>query len=66
MGVEVAAGSACTAGNTDPSHVLIAMFGEDSPQVTESLRFSIGAQTTIAQLEQVAVKVKQAIEKLRK
>ena len=41
-GVAVSSGSACTAGSLDPSHVLTAMFGEDSPKLRNSVRFSFG------------------------
>ena len=51
-GVAVSGGSACTAGSLEPSHVLIAMFGEDSPRVTESIRLSFGRYTTKADLDQ--------------
>lgn len=41
-GVLVSSGSACTAGSIDPSHVLVAMFGENSPELRSSIRFSFG------------------------
>ncbi|MGX7031332.1 cysteine desulfurase family protein [Vagococcus zengguangii] len=41
-GFAVSAGSACTAGNMAPSHVLVAMYGEDSPIVPASIRISFG------------------------
>lgn len=41
-GVLVSSGSACSAGSLDPSHVLTAMFGEDSPRLRSSVRFSFG------------------------
>ncbi|WP_318615135.1 cysteine desulfurase family protein [Sporosarcina sp. YIM B06819] len=41
-GVAVSSGSACTAGSLDPSHVLTAMFGEGSPKLRNSVRFSFG------------------------
>lgn len=41
-GVYVSSGSACTAGSIDPSHVLVAMFGEKAPQLRNSIRFSFG------------------------
>jgi cysteine desulfurase len=44
-GISVSAGSACTAGSLEPSHVLAAMYGEH-PRVQESLRFSFGPTTT--------------------
>ncbi|KRL85261.1 cysteine desulfurase family protein [Ligilactobacillus equi] len=58
-GVIAAAGSACTAGSLEPSHVLAAMYGKNSPRVGETLRFSFGAQNTVAEVEQaVAALVK--------
>lgn len=44
-GIAVSTGSACTAGTVDPSHVLLAMYG-DSPRVMESIRISFGLYTT--------------------
>ncbi|MFJ7933570.1 cysteine desulfurase family protein [Sporosarcina sp. NPDC096371] len=41
-GIAVSSGSACTAGSLDPSHVLSAMFGEGSPKLRNSVRFSFG------------------------
>lgn len=41
-GVLVSSGSACTAGSIDPSHVLVAMFGSNAPELRSSIRFSFG------------------------
>ena len=38
-GIAVSSGSACTAGSIDPSHVLVAMFGEESENI-ERIRFA--------------------------
>ena len=45
-GIAVSGGSACTAGSIEPSHVLTAMFGADSPRISESIRISFGALNT--------------------
>lgn len=45
-GFAISGGSACTAGDLEPSHVLIAMYGEHSPRVAESIRISFGHETT--------------------
>lgn len=45
-GVYVSSGSACTAGSIDPSHVLVAMYGEHAPQLRNSIRFSFGQGVT--------------------
>lgn len=49
-GIAVSSGSACTAGNIDPSHVLIAMYGENNPIVAETIRISFGLGTTTKQI----------------
>lgn len=46
VGIAISGGSACTAGSLEPSHVLIAMFGNDSDRLTESVRISFGELTT--------------------
>ncbi|WJY28546.1 MULTISPECIES: cysteine desulfurase family protein [Sporosarcina] len=53
-GVSVSSGSACTAGSLDPSHVLVAMFGGDSPELRSSVRFSFGYGTTEADVREAA------------
>lgn len=45
-GVYVSSGSACTAGSIDPSHVLVSMFGKDSPALRSAIRFSFGEGLT--------------------
>lgn len=45
-GITISTGSACTAGNVDPSHVLTAMYGKDHPAIQESIRISFGYQNT--------------------
>lgn len=51
-GILAAAGSACSASNDEPSHVLTAM-GRSPAEARSSLRFSFGRQTTPAQLNKV-------------
>ncbi|WP_155285908.1 cysteine desulfurase family protein [Lacticaseibacillus zhaodongensis] len=50
-GFAVSGGSACTAGSLEPSHVLTAMFGADSPRIGESIRISYGMTTTAEQID---------------
>ncbi|WP_311198572.1 cysteine desulfurase family protein [Jeotgalibaca sp. MA1X17-3] len=45
-GIMISAGSACTAGSLEPSHVLQAMFGEEDERIHESIRVSFGKQNT--------------------
>lgn len=50
-GFAISGGSACTAGSLEPSHVLTAMFGADSPRIGESIRISYGMTTTAEQVD---------------
>ncbi|MFT8836326.1 cysteine desulfurase family protein [Liquorilactobacillus satsumensis] len=65
-GIAVSAGSACTAGSLEPSHVLIAMYGKDSPRIAESLRFSFGAGNTAAEIEVVIATLSTIVKKLKR
>lgn len=49
-GISVSAGSACTAGVTQRSHVLSALYGEHSPRVTESIRISFSSDNTLEEI----------------
>lgn len=51
-GICVSAGSACTTGSVTPSHVLTAM-GMAEPMSLTTLRFSLGHETTAADIERV-------------
>lgn len=53
-GFAVSGGSACTAGNVEPSHVLVAMFGANSPRIDESIRISFGIMNTSEQIDALA------------
>ncbi|MFC6180115.1 cysteine desulfurase family protein [Lactiplantibacillus daowaiensis] len=65
-GIAVSGGSACTAGSLEPSHVLIAMFGEDSPRIGESIRLSFGRYTTTADLDQFVAVLTKTVNRLLK
>lgn len=52
-GVAVSAGSACSAGSLEASHVLISVYGENTPEVTHTIRFSFGLETTFEEIERV-------------
>lgn len=59
-GIMAAAGSACSASNDEPSHVLIAM-GLSDTEAQSSLRFSMGRSTTKHEID-VVVKTLAAID----
>jgi cysteine desulfurase len=63
-GVAVSTGSACSSGTLEPSHVLRAM-GLPSPRTQNSIRFSLGAGNTEAEVDFVVSKLPGLVEKLR-
>ncbi|MBD5432588.1 MAG: cysteine desulfurase [Lactobacillus sp.] len=65
-GFAVSGGSACTAGSLTPSHVLIAMYGEDSPRIAESIRVSFGRFTTETEVEEFSKALVKMCERLSK
>lgn len=56
-GIAASSGSACTAGSIEPSHVLVAMYGKDSEQLRNSIRFSFGITNTMEEIKEAAEKV---------
>ena len=64
LGICASAGSACTTGESEPSHVLRAM-GLSSQQARAALRFSLGRSTTVEQVDRVADALTGIIKKLR-
>jgi cysteine desulfurase len=65
-GVAVSSGSACTAGSIDPSHVLVAMFGQESDRARNSIRFSFGLYNTKEQVEAAAEITSKIVNRLAK
>ncbi len=64
-GVAISTGSACSSGTLEPSHVLQAM-GLPAARTRNSLRFSLGPDTTAADIQTVAAKMPALVEKLRR
>jgi cysteine desulfurase len=62
-GIAVSSGSACTAGTIDPSHVLVAMFGEESDKLKNSIRFSFGYTNTVEQMEKTAEEIAKIVQR---
>ncbi len=63
-GIAVSSGSACSSGSLDPSHVLLAM-GVPIEVSHGSIRFSFGKHNTMEEVDYIADKLKETIEKLR-
>ncbi|MGE5137471.1 MAG: cysteine desulfurase family protein [Gemmatimonadota bacterium] len=64
-GIACSTGSACTAGVAQPSHVLLAM-GADEARARGSLRFTLGATSTQADVLAVAEVIGEAVERARR
>ncbi|MGB5150147.1 MAG: aminotransferase class V-fold PLP-dependent enzyme, partial [Mycobacterium sp.] len=60
----VSSGSACTTGDSEPSHVLLAM-GLSPDAAQESLRFSLGRETTEDDVRQACEQIANAVRWLR-
>ncbi|WP_342533045.1 cysteine desulfurase family protein [Lysinibacillus sp. FSL K6-0057] len=65
-GIYASSGSACTAGSIDPSHVLVAMFGQSAEELRNSIRFSFGQDLTEKDIRNAAEKTAQIVKKLAK
>jgi len=63
-GVCASAGSACTSGALEPSHVLLAM-GAARDTAGATLRFSMGAATTIEEIDTAAAVLADVVSRLR-
>lgn len=63
-GVAASSGSACTAGSIDPSHVLVAMYGQESERLRNSIRFSFGINNTVEQVQEVALRTAEIVRRL--
>lgn len=63
--VEISSGSACSSSTMEPSHVLVAM-GLDRTAADESIRISIGRNTTMKDIEVAVEDIAQAVQYVRK
>jgi cysteine desulfurase len=63
-GIAVSTGAACSSGTLEPSHVLRAM-GLPTHRAQNSIRFSLGAENTDAEVDYLLDKLPKAVEKLR-
>ena len=63
-GLAVSSGSACSAENPRPSHVLAAL-GLDEDQARASLRFGLSRFTTAAEVDEAAARIAAGVERLR-
>ncbi len=60
-GISASVGSACSSGDPEPSYVLIAM-GASEDQARSSLRFSLGPETTAAEIHRAVKALVEVVE----
>ncbi|WP_229071241.1 cysteine desulfurase family protein [Actinoplanes sp. DH11] len=65
QGVYCSTGSACSAGVAQPSHVLLAM-GADDARARSSLRFTLGHDSTVADVDALLAALPGAVERARR
>jgi cysteine desulfurase len=63
-GIYCSAGAACSSGDTEPSHVLVAM-GIEPHLIEGSVRFTLGKDNTEEQIDYTIEQVVRAVQKLR-
>lgn len=64
MGVMVSAGAACTTGDNAPSHVLMAMYGDEA-RARSAIRISFSHENTVKEVEVAAERIAEAVRTLR-
>jgi cysteine desulfurase len=64
LDISASAGSACTTGNSEPSHVLIAM-GLAADMCRTALRFTVGRETTSQQISTAVEAITEAVARVR-
>jgi cysteine desulfurase len=64
-GVACSSGSACASGSSEPSPTLLAM-GLPEEQISASVRFSLGASTTAAEIDEAARRILNVCNNLRR
>ena len=61
----ISTGSACTAGNVNPSHVLEAMYGKRDEKIHTAIRVSFGLGNTLDEVGQLAQQLGQVVRKFQ-
>jgi len=64
LGIAASAGSACTTGNTEPSHVLKAM-GLSDEDCRSAIRFSVGRSNSAEQIDIAVSRLAESVERAR-
>jgi cysteine desulfurase len=64
LGIAASAGSACTTGNAEPSHVILAI-GRSATDARSTIRFSVGRGNALDEMDQAATAVAEAVTRVR-
>lgn len=64
LGIAASAGSACTTGRAEPSHVLLAI-GHDEARARTSLRLTVGQGTTLEQIDDAVDALAETVARIR-
>lgn len=59
--IAVSIGSACSAGNVEPSEILTALHGKNHPAVSETIRLSFGMGNTKEKVEEIVQNIEKAV-----
>jgi cysteine desulfurase len=64
LGISASAGSACTTGNSEPSHVIRAI-GRDDDAARATVRFSVGRGNTLQEMDAAATAVAESVSRVQ-
>lgn len=64
LGIAASAGSACTTGNAEPSHVVLAI-GRSEAQARSTVRFSVGRGNSLDEIDQAVAAVAESVARVR-
>lgn len=63
-GISASSGSACSSGSIEPSHVLLSI-GVPEDRASGTIRFTLGRENTLDEIDYTVEKLKTSVEKLR-
>lgn len=64
LGIAASAGSACTTGNAEPSHVVLAI-GRTEQEARSTIRFSVGRGNSLDEMQQAAGAIAESVQRVR-
>jgi cysteine desulfurase len=64
LGIAASAGSACTTGNAEPSHVILAI-GRDEAEARSTIRFSVGRGNSIDEIDRAVDAIAESVARVR-